>query len=166
MDKGGAGAKVAKVGGHVEKHTPLCKITLFIRPDLYCCSSLKKKITLGSVNVRCSIHGLNYTPLLTLSPLSLSPLSLSLSTHSSVPKQFRKDSVDRDSMKTREKYQKTQADRVRSCYKEGKAQALFFPCDECVFPPPKKRPFSHNLSFARRCCGVAGLCDAVQKKNL
>jgi hypothetical protein len=28
-------------------------------------------------------------------------------------------------MKTREKYQKTQADRVRTCYKEGKAQALF-----------------------------------------
>lgn len=37
---------------------------------------------------------------------------------------YRKDSVDLDSLRTREKYQKTQADRVRQCYKEGKAQIL------------------------------------------
>jgi hypothetical protein len=44
--------------------------------------------------------------------------------------QYRKDSVDRDSLKTREKYQRTQADRVRTCYKEGKAQV----------PPEAARP--------------------------
>ena len=37
-------------------------------------------------------------------------------------RKYRKDSVDRESIRTREKYQRTQADRVRTCYKEGKAQ--------------------------------------------
>ena len=37
---------------------------------------------------------------------------------------YRKDSVDLDSVRTREKYQKTQADRVRQCYKEGKPHIL------------------------------------------
>lgn len=37
---------------------------------------------------------------------------------------YRKDSVDRESVRTREKYQKTQADRIRKCYMEGKPEIL------------------------------------------
>jgi len=37
---------------------------------------------------------------------------------------YRKDSVDPDSLRTREKYQRAQADRVRKAFKEGKEQII------------------------------------------
>jgi hypothetical protein len=37
---------------------------------------------------------------------------------------YRKDSIDRDSLITREKYQKYQADRIRKAFKEGKKKEI------------------------------------------
>jgi hypothetical protein len=37
---------------------------------------------------------------------------------------YRKDSVDTDSLRTREKYQRAQADRLRKAFKDGKQQIL------------------------------------------
>lgn len=43
---------------------------------------------------------------------------------SSKKAKYRKDSVDSDSIRTREQYQKHQADRVRKAYKDGKRQEM------------------------------------------
>lgn len=43
---------------------------------------------------------------------------------SSTKAKYRKDSVDSDSIRTREQYQKHQADRVRKAYRDGKRQEM------------------------------------------
>ncbi len=53
-----------------------------------------------------------------------SPKKAAKKKNQSSQSKYRKDSVDRDSLITREKYQKYQADRIRKAFKEGKKREI------------------------------------------
>ena len=69
---------------------------------------------------------------------------------------FRKDSIDRDSLRTREQYQRTQADRVRTCYKEGKEQILLLGVGEQS--PNRTWDVPCHLEFYQDAYGIVPGC--------